>query len=255
MDERRFEEALSRALAGRSATGGIGTLGEKTLHAALKYYLEPDTVFHEVKFAGYIADILRGEDIFEIQTRGFHRLCPKLAAFLPEKRVTVVCPIAVNTEIVWHEPATGAVAAVRRSSKHGKAVSLLSELYRIKPFLMHPNLRLRIFLLDAQDHRLLDGYGVQKKKRATKVDRIPTALLGEASIECAADYRYFLPEKLPVVFDAGDFCRAAGIPRRTAQTALNVLHHLGVVERASKRGRAFEYRVRDEKGAADSMLS
>lgn len=254
MDERRFREALSCALVGRTAAGGIGTLGEKTLHAALKYYMEPDDAFHEVKCAGYVADILRGDNIFEIQTRGFHRLCPKLAAFLPEKRVTVVCPIAVNTEIVWHEPATGAVTEVRRSGKHGTPVSLLSELYRIKPFLTHPNLRLRIFLLDAQDHRLLDGYGVQKKKRATKVDRIPTALLGEAFIDCTADYRYFLPEKLPMVFDAGDFCRAARISQRTAQTALNVLHHLGVVERVGKRGRAFEYRVRCGAGEAERAV-
>ena len=42
MDSVRFEAAAARALLRRPEGGGIGMLGEKSLHSALKYYYEPD---------------------------------------------------------------------------------------------------------------------------------------------------------------------------------------------------------------------
>lgn len=38
---------------------GIGTLSEKTLHAVLKLYYEPDEDKHEVAMSGYYADVYR----------------------------------------------------------------------------------------------------------------------------------------------------------------------------------------------------
>ena len=56
---------------------GIGTMGEKTLHLALKYYFAPDPETHERPVGGFIADAVTEECVVEIQTRGFSRLKPK----------------------------------------------------------------------------------------------------------------------------------------------------------------------------------
>ena len=34
----------------------IGTLGERTLHAALKRFFEPDTSFHEIRYKSFVAE-------------------------------------------------------------------------------------------------------------------------------------------------------------------------------------------------------
>ena len=89
----RFENALQAAKSNAAFEGSIGTLGEKTLHSVLKYYLEPCDDFHEVAVGRYVADIMRDDCITEIQTRGFDRLRGKLRAFPKEHPVTVVYPI------------------------------------------------------------------------------------------------------------------------------------------------------------------
>ena len=77
---RDFDAALKAAE--RDMGGkGIGTIGEKTLHLALKYYFAPDPETHERPVGGFIADAVTEEGVFEIQTRGLSRLKPKLDAF------------------------------------------------------------------------------------------------------------------------------------------------------------------------------
>ena len=54
----------------------IGTYKERTLHAALKRYLEPDPACHERRYKGFIADSLHDGGVIEIQTRQFGK-CAK----------------------------------------------------------------------------------------------------------------------------------------------------------------------------------
>ena len=72
---------------------GIGTLRERSLHAALKdYYAEPGDRVEE-KIAGYWVDICRQSDtgeVVEIQTGSFSSLKRKLEALLPDRPVRVV---------------------------------------------------------------------------------------------------------------------------------------------------------------------
>ena len=79
----------------------IGTLGEKSLHAAIKdWYAQPGDQF-EVPVSGYVADLVRGEILVEIQTRNFSAIRPKLARLLDEHPVRLLHPIAVNRWLVY----------------------------------------------------------------------------------------------------------------------------------------------------------
>ena len=77
---------------------GIGMQKEKTLHAVLKAYEDPDEDHHEIPIGNYIADIYcrETESITEIQTANFGYLRGKLDAFLPQYHVTVVYPIPAS---------------------------------------------------------------------------------------------------------------------------------------------------------------
>ena len=72
MDCNRFQQACRQARESLRGQNGIGTLGEKTLHAALKAYYEPDAESHEIKIGRYIADIVGENGIIEISPSSSH---------------------------------------------------------------------------------------------------------------------------------------------------------------------------------------
>jgi len=223
------------------STGGIGTLGEKTLHAALKHYFEPNTTKHEIKIGSFVADIVTENGIIEIQTRSFDKLRKKLAVFLEITQVTVVYPIPKTKWLLWINKDTGEVTKKRKSPKRGSIYDSVYELYKIKPMLDHPNLRLCFVLIDMEEYRYLNGWSKDKKKGPTRCDRIPIDIVEEIYINNTADFVKFIPDELDSQFTTKDFAKTAKISLRTSQTAFNILHHIGVVRRVGKQGNMHVY--------------
>lgn len=240
MDREAFQEAKESVLHGRTRAG-IGTLGEKTIHAVLKRYYEPYGDNHEVSLGGFVADVVGENGIFEIQTRQFEKLRPKLAVFLPACHVTVVYPVVTRKRLNWIDPQTGEIAQQGKWFRCGSRYSFFPELYRLKAYLADPNLSFRVVEMTAEEYRLLNGYGPQKKNRAEKYDRIPEELQQELILNRPQDFSVFLPEELPEEFDSASFARVARIARPIAQTTLNILTQLQLIERKGKRGNAYLY--------------
>lgn len=241
MDKQAFQHAREFVLRNGRDSAGIGTLSEKTLHAVLKRYYEPDEGGREIKIGSYVADIVGENGIIEIQTQGFDKLRNKLAAFLEVSRVTVVYPIAQVKWLCWIDGETGTVTNKRKSPKTGTVFDAFFELYKIKPLLKHPNLSLCVVLLETEEYRRLDGWSKDKKKGSSRYERIPVDLLAEIPIANTNDYTALLPESLPETFTARDFAKAAKIRPRSAQTALNVLHFVGTVKRTGRQGKSYIY--------------
>ena len=220
---------------------GIGTYGEKTLHAALKRWLEPDPQAHEIPVGGFVADIVGERGIVEIQTAGFDKLRKKLAVFLGAAPVTVVYPVAHVKWLLWVDPETGDLTKRRKSPKVGGFAEALPEFYKIKPLLGHPNLRLCVLLVDMEEYRLLSGWSADRKKGSARYERVPLAIAGQLELACTEDWAGFLPASLPCPFTSRDYAKAAALSLSRAQTALNVLHAVGAAVRVGKRGNAYLY--------------
>ena len=78
MDQARFLEACRWACSGEAVRQGIGTLGEKTLHSAVKYYFQPDPSQREVRLGRYVADALTSQGATEVPSpnrEGISSLC------------------------------------------------------------------------------------------------------------------------------------------------------------------------------------
>ncbi len=240
MDENRryFGEITDLLLSRAKETNGFGTLQEKTIHEVIKDFYCYDHDFQEQRRGRYIADIAIGQDIWEIQTRAFHRLRGKLDAFLKEYHVTVIYPVAVEKKIYWLEQETGKITGGRRSPRRGCAYDVFHELYAIRPYLQDPNFSIHIVLMDMEEYKLLNGWSRDKKRGASRYDRLPGKLRDIVRIEGISDYACFLPEELPEEFTSEDLAKSARIPRSTAQTCLLILRDLGVVELIGKRGRS-----------------
>lgn len=244
-DQKRFEEAKNKIIGVDRQRLGIGTLSEKTVHAIMKNYYEPDEDKQEIPIENYVADIYADGEIIEIQTRQFDKLRSKLSAFLPLYPVTIVYPIPREKWLIWIDEESGELSERRKSPKKGNSYMIFPELYKIKMHLLDKNLRLRPVLLDMEEYKLLNGWSKDKKKGSTRYDRIPTQIVEEVEINCPADYMQFVPYELPEEFTVKQFAKAAHITASLASVTLNILYHVGTVERVGKQGNAYVYSVRE----------
>lgn len=238
-----FSEAIERASAAEAAHGGIGTYGEKMLHRTLKFYFEPDESKHEISCLGSVADILNDEGIIEIQTRSFNKLVQKLEKFLPEERVTVVCPIIENKRICRIDVESGESISPRRSAKRGKPSDALAELSMIRRFIPNDNLTVLVLLVNVDETRLLSGKIRVGRKRTSKINCIPTSLGSVIELRTKDDYRRILPENLPDSLTSADFERISGLKGIGAHGALMLLLQLGILSRERKGKEAYTYTI------------
>jgi len=238
LDRIRFAGICKEVTEKRSVKTGIGTLGEKTLHAVLKRYFEPYEKNHEVSIGGYVADIVGENGIIEIQTGSFDKIRKKLDLFLSVAQVTVVYPVAYSKWIVRY----GDETRKRKSPKTGSPYEAFRELYRIKQHLRHDNLKICIIMLDIMEYNDPDSRNTGRTKGSPGKDRVPADIREELYIECLRDYNKLVPESLPQLFTSEHFRKAAGTSIRNARMALNILSFTGALERVGKQGNAYLYK-------------
>lgn len=242
MKEKQFYEACSIIMSNQDSNTGIGTLGEKTLHAVCKYYFEPDSAYHEIPYEGFVADILHGNDVIEIQTRGFNKLRRKLDAFLKKGKVQIVYPIPHIKWLEWIDEETGAVSSKRKSPKRGSIYDSFYELYKIKPYLSDSNLSITLVFVDIEEQRLLNGWSHDKKRGSERYERIPTKLVDQVEINGIEDYKKFLPEQLEEPFSTKDYKKLTKLSIAQARIGVHILNYLGVIEPVGKQGNAILYK-------------
>jgi hypothetical protein len=244
-DKERFKWACQRAAERRNNNegySGIGTLSEKTIHAALKNYFADENC-QEVKVGSFVADAKTEDGIFEIQTRHFYTQKKKLEAFLPEYKVCLVYPVRHHRVLHWVDPETGEVTDGRKSPKIDRGYGIFHEMYGIREFINHENLTFCLMYIDSDEYKYLDGYGEDKKKHATRIDGVPTELVAEINLCAPEDYIIFIPEELRnEEFTSLSFSKGAKISRSLAQEALNVMRLLGIVTilRKTKEGNIYK---------------
>ena len=225
--------------------GGIGTQSEKILHSILKYAIEPEDSLHECKLYGSVTDIFREGEVYEIQTRGLYRMRKKLDKFLPSHKVHLIYPVAKTKILHWVDPETGDIGEGHKSPKKGSVLDSLFELSAIRPYLTHENLIVHILLLNMEEYRYQNGYGKDKKRHATRMERIPLSLAEEITLASQEDYmKAFLPESLRAIpFTQKTYEKATRLKPRYAYSALQILIDQGALAHIGNEGKAFLYQT------------
>lgn len=215
----------------------IGTLRETDLHAALKrYYARPIDQL-EVRVDGYVVDVVRGDELVEIQTHNFTALKPKLPRLLQQHRVTLVHPIAAAKWIVKLDAQRRPVS--RRKSPHrGRLDELFVELVSCPELMAHPNLRLEVILIHEEEHRL----PAHRRRHDWRVaNRRLLAVIDRVTFATPDDFRRFIPRDLPQPFTSRELAAALDRPPALAQKITYCLRRMGLLEPIGYRLRARLY--------------
>jgi hypothetical protein len=224
----------------------IGTLAEKSLHAALKArYAQPGDSL-ECDLGGYVIDIVRGLPdsctCIEIQTGSFSSMKPKLAALLPRYPIRVVYPIPLERHIVRID-ADGVIVSRRKSPRRGTVYHLFPELVSFPALVNHPNLSLEILLVRDEEIWVDDGRGSWRRKRWSIRDRRLIDVMETILLATPADFAALLPADLALTFDTGELARVLRQPRPLARKMAYCLRAMGVLEVVEMRGKAYVYRL------------
>lgn len=220
---------------------GIGTYGEKRLHRVLKRWLCDDPQKQELAVGRHVADLVIGDEIFEIQTKNLRALSEKLKSYLEstEYRVTVIYPMIAERRLVRMDRETGEVLSVRKSPKKVKWFDALPELYWLREVLGDPRVSVRLLMITAEERRYSERVRY-RREGAYEGELFPEALAEEWLLSSPSDYEAFLPMDIDS-FTASEYGSFSGQKGRRIYSCLNLLCALGLLCR-EKEGRQYRYR-------------
>jgi hypothetical protein len=238
----RHEESYRHR--GAPVNGAIGTLNEKPLHAALKeWYALPGDQF-EVSVDGFIADIVRGDLLIEVQTRHLVAMKRKLHVLVEDHPLRLVYPIAAEKWILRVDE-DGETIARRRSPRRGAVEHVFAELVSFPGLLGHPNFTLEVLLIREEEIRQRNETGGQRSGRrnwrakgwVTRERRL-LEVLSSHVLSDPASAGAFIPAALPQPFTTRELATASGQPMRLCQKMAYCLREMGVLTVVGKRGRS-----------------
>lgn len=225
-----------------SSKFNVGTLNEKSIHSTIKNYFESDKEFQEVKVGNYVADIKRNNQIIEIQTKDFKKLIPKIEYYLKnEYNIKIIYPVIITRYINWIDKESGDIIERKKSPVKGCIQDALLEIYWIHKYLNNNLFELSIITLNAEEYKLLDGFGQNNKKKATKIDKVPTEIIEEIQIDSIRDLNKLIPNTLKREFTSKEFIKESKSRKKWAGSYVKLLREIRVISIVRKEGNTYIY--------------
>ena len=242
---------------------GIGRLGEKQMHAAIKRFICPDASCHEVIIDGscrciardknennkkrkFVADVLEDDTITEIQTGSFAPLRDKIKWILENTSYNIILihPVAATKWVNIIDGKSGEISKRYRSPKRDGLNSVAGELYYIREFIASPRFSLVLLMMEAEQYK--KELGSAKRKRYEKYELIPVNLLSAHVFKGVNAYKCFIPNGLDEQFCVKQFSALSKIRGRDAYSIVHTLCDIGLLREDGKIGRAAAYTVVDK---------
>ncbi|TFG11367.1 hypothetical protein EU537_12620 [Candidatus Thorarchaeota archaeon] len=221
----------------------IGTLSESTLHSQLKEEYARDGDLIEASVGNFVADILRGGHIIEIQIKNLAALQNKLEELAKRYTITIVHPIAKEKWIVRESMDRSEVLSRRKSPKKQNVFNLFEELVHAPLLLGIRGLDLEVVLIQEEEIWVNDTKGSWKRKGWSIVDRQMLDIVERYRFEEKEDLLALIPDGLDMPFTNKQLAKALGIKNRIAQKVTYTLRKMNLIQVSGKKGRAFLHRI------------
>lgn len=227
---------------------------ETSLHRQLKALYAGEHCASEVesrKLAGYRIDVVRGDELVEIQHGSLGAIRNKVARLLEHHPVRVVKPLIARKTLIKLEEAGGREVSRRLSPKQGTVLDLFHELIYFTSVFPHARLTVEVPLVTVEERRV-PGHG--KRRRWRRNDHVVHDLslidvVSTHAFQTNGDLLALLPCDLPTIFHTGELADAMGIQRWIAQRIAYCLRKTGGMLVSGKQGNAWQYQMVREPAA------
>ena len=223
---------------------GIGTCNEKRIHRIIKRFVCSDENCFETKIGRYVADVLCGNEITEIQTASFANLIPKIRFYLEntDHNITVIYPMIAEKKIIRADRESGELIRTKRSPKHLSPPDALPELMYISEFIGEPRLEIKLLMIRADEYRYSEKIRY-RNKGAYDNDVIPRELIGAYIIRSADDIRDIVPAgaRDDNGHRAAELEKIFGYGGRKLYRAIGCLLKLGILKKVTEGKKNVKY--------------
>lgn len=225
-------------------SNGIGTLRENPLHAALKEHYRRDGDRVEEKVGRYVVDIVREDELLEIQTKNFSAIRSKLKGLLKHNAVRLIYPIALERWLL--KIGDDGECTRRKSPKRGAPEDLFVELVSFPELIHEPRFVIELCFTREEQVRVHDPNGPWRRRGWRITEQRLSEVVDSMVIESMHDLIGLLPAALEAPFSSHDVARAFGRSLGFAQRVCYCLAHGGAVRQIGFRDRArlYEYEPR-----------
>ena len=221
-----------------SVSSALSTFREGSLHATLKdMYARPGDRVEEV-VDGYVVDVVRNDELVEIQTGSFASAARKLRRLVEDRRLALVHPVASERWLVRVD-ADGVVTDRRRSPKRGQRLDLFDELVAFPELVAHPNFRIELVMIREEEIRgpIPAGARYRYPRQWWRLDRRLLNVVEIVRIDTPGDLLGLLPDGVPDQFTSADIAAASGRPKRLAMRTAYCLQRAGATDCVGRLGR------------------
>jgi hypothetical protein len=220
----------------------LSTYREGSLHASAKEIYAREGGLTEESVDGYVVDVVRNDELIEIQTASFASAARKLRRLVADHRIALVHPIALERWLVRVD-AEGVVADRRRSPRRGIPLDLFEELVAFPELVAHPNFRLELLMIREEEIRgpIPAGARYRYPREWWRLDRRLLEVVATIRIDEPADLLRLLPEGLPSPFTTADIVAASRRPKRLAMRSAYCLSKAGTIRCVGRSGRLRTY--------------
>ena len=219
---------------------GINIQNEGSLHNQIKQWYAQDEDRFEVKVGRYIIDIVRDNQLIEIQTRNFSSIRNKIRNLIINYPVRLVYPICEEKWIVTISR-NGEFISRRKSPKKGKLIDFFNELIRCPEMINEENFSLEILMIQAEEIRCHDGKGSWRRKGISIHDKILLDVTQSVLYESKKDFLSFLPNDLPQPFTNKLLSKYMGISIPQATRMTYCFKKIGLIQEVGKQGNTILY--------------
>jgi hypothetical protein len=209
-------------------------LRESTLHRDLKsYYAYLHGGLIEQKLFGYRIDVLVENKAYEVQTKHFHKLRPKIESLLEGGyKVEIIYPLQGILESKTSQ------GSYRKRKKKVSFVKAFDELVYIAKLLPRDGLGVEVLIL----HERATKYKSRRNRvRNTRL----VAILDRREINTPVDLKRLIPQGLTSPFTTKDLMQHIEIGKLLAGKVAYTMHHSGLTEKVGNRDRYTLYDFRD----------
>lgn len=224
---------------------------ETSLHRQLKERYAEGGGLTEQRLGRYRIDVVRGNQLVEIQLSSLSSIRDKIKALLKKHDVLVVKPIIVRKHLVKRKREGGQVVSRRRSPKQRTLLDVFEELVHFTRVFPHKRLTLEVLLVEIEEWRY-PGHGRRRRYRDNDHEVEDQHLLevhGVHEFRSATDLCRLLPPELPKQFHTGHIAEGLSVERWIAQRMAYCMRHTGALKQVGKLGGAWLYEQKRRKAA------
>ncbi len=221
---------------------------ETSLHRQLKAHYADSEDQTEVRLGRFRIDVVRGEELIEIQHGSLAAIRRKIQVLLQDHHVRLVKPIVLRKRLVKRAGRGRRVVDRRMSPKRGSLLELFQDLVHFGRVFPHPNLILEVPLVTIEEWRF-PGHGRRRRRRERDHQVEDQKLLQIAAIRrfrTARDLAAVLPPELPRPFQTDQLARSLDIAPWFARQIAYSLRESGAIQSVGKNGNWLLYEVPDE---------